>query len=516
MAISKNRQQREQDKFGGTDPDTTFVKTNINDSSGDPITPANPFPVDLVGGDIQIGAVEIKDATTSDRAKVNTDGQLHVVLMGKVDDGNSTTTTLNSGQVFTGTAFNTLDYGFIFVTAFSDVDSANDGLSFEQSSDGTNWDNMDKFTYLANTGKTYSIQPAAKWFRIVYTNGGTNQSTFRLSTLFKKTSSLPSSHRISDNLSVEDDATLGISIIKGQKPNGDYIDFNATAGGNFKISLEEYDEAFTSNPLPVRDPLLEIARGSVTGEKSENKFGRNIEVDSGVTADIWDGGHPVVAGGVSLIWVAPTQARIHAIVSTSLNDSDTGGVNPQSDGARTIRVTGLVDWDTKEVSEDIILDGTTSVNTTNSYVIIHRLETLTKGNNSSGPNVGVITATAAVDLTITAQIRASQGQTQMAIYGVPSLQTAEIGRLYGNVNKAGGAAGLVDITLVANPEPNAELTNFLTKHTFGLQTVGTSALTIPFYTPKRVRGPAIIKIQASSNTNDMDISAGFDVILADN
>ena len=277
-----------------------------------------------------------------------------------------------------------------------------------------------------------------------------------------------------------------------------------------------------SNPLPVRDPLLEIARGKVTGETSENKFGRNIEVDSGVTADIWDGGHPVAAGGVSLIWVAPTQARIHAIVSTSLNDSDTGGVNPQSDGARTIRVTGLVNWDTKESSEDIIMDGTTAINTVNSYVIIHRLETLTKGSNPSGPNVGIITATALTDGTITARMGINpdtlrgQGQTQMAIYGVPSLQTAEIGRLYGNINKAAGASGIVNITLVSNPEPNSELTNFLTKHTFGLQTVGTSALTIPFYTPKRVRGPAIIKVQASSNTNDMDISAGFDMVLADN
>jgi hypothetical protein len=480
------------------------------------IDSTNPLPVDLVGGDIQIGAIEIKDATTDQRAIVNADGQLHVVLMGKVDDGNSTSTPLNSGIVFTGTAFDTLDFGFIFVTIFSDVASATNGLSFQQSSDGTNWDNTDDFNYIAGTGKTYSIQPGAEWFRIVYTNGGINQSAFRLQTIFKKTSSLPSSHRISDNLSVEDDATLGIAVIKGQKPSGDYVDFNATAGGNFKMSLEEYDSAFTGDPLPVREPLLSIARNLVTGMFSVNKFGRNIEIDSGVTADIWDGGHRIGAGGVSLIWVAPTQTRIHAIVSTSDEDSDTGGIVAQGDGARTIRVFGLTDWDTNEVSEDIIMDGTNAVNTSNSYVIIHRILVLTKGDDALGPNVGVITATAATDGTVTAQIRVSQGQTQMAIYGVPSTQKAYIGRIYANVNKSGGAAGLLDVSLLSNPEPDNELTNFLTKHTFGLQTVGTSAFTIPYYTPKVIEGPTIIKIQTSSNTNDMDVSAGFDLVLVNN
>jgi hypothetical protein len=149
-------------------------------------------------------------------------------------------------------------------------------------------------------------------------------------------------------------------------------------------------------------------------------------------------------------------------------------------------------------------------------VIIHRILVLTKGNNSAGPNVGIITATAATDGTITAQIRVSQGQTQMAIYGVPSTQKAYIGRLYANVNKSAGAAGLLDVSLLSNPEPDNEITNFLTKHTFGLQTVGTSAFTIPYYAPKVIDGPAIIKIQASSNTNDMDVSAGFDLVLVDN
>lgn len=255
----------------------------------------------------------------------------------------------------------------------------------------------------------------------------------------------------------------------------------------------------------INDFFAEAALGNISGITTVNKFGRNTEIDSGVTADIWDGGN---TADVSLIWVAPTQARTHTIASDSASDTD-GGV-----GARRLRIFGLTDWDTAEVNEEIIMNTGSPPVTTNSYVIIHRMRVETKG--ATSVNVGTITATATGDATITAQISPGQGQTQMAIYGIPSIQTALLGRLYGNVNKSGGAAGLIDVNLQVNPEPQDELLNFLVKHTFGLQTVGTSALTINYYTPKVVSGPAIIKIQTLSGTDNMDLSAGFDAVLVNN
>jgi hypothetical protein len=255
----------------------------------------------------------------------------------------------------------------------------------------------------------------------------------------------------------------------------------------------------------LNDFFAEAALGNVSDTVTVNKFGRNTEIDSGVTADIWDGGN---TGDVSLVWVAPTQARTHTIASDSASDTDGGA------GARRLRVFGLTSWDTAEISEEIIMNTGSPPVTVNSYVIIHRMKVLTKG--ATSVNVGTITATATGDATITAQISPGQGQTQMAIYGVPSIQTALIGRFYGNVNKSGGAAGLIDVNLQVNPEPQDELLNFLVKHTFGLQTVGTSALTINYYVPKVFPGPIIIKVQALSGTDNMDLSAGFDGIIVDN
>lgn len=255
----------------------------------------------------------------------------------------------------------------------------------------------------------------------------------------------------------------------------------------------------------LSDFFVEVARGNIAGVSSVNKFGRNIEIDSGVTADVWDGGH---TADESLLWVAPTQARTHTIASDSASDTD-GGV-----GARRLKVFGLTDWDTAEVNEEIVMNTGSPPVTVNAYVIIHRMFVTNKG--ATNVNVGTITATATGDATVTAQIRPGQGQTQMAVYGIPSTQTAYMGRLYGNVNKAGGAAGLIDVSLRVNPEPQNELLNFLVKHTFGLQTVGTSALTINYYTPKTIAGPAIIKVQALSGTDNMDLSAGFDMVLINN
>lgn len=275
---------------------------------------------------------------------------------------------------------------------------------------------------------------------------------------------------------------------------------------NRMVAVSE-DSPLPTSPSPL-DPLLEIARGNVLGQFTVNKFGRNIEIDLGVTADIWDGGN---AGDVSLIWVAPITARLHTIASTSPSDTDDGV------GARTVRIFGLTSWATPEVSEILTLNTASPPVTTNSYVIIYRIQVLAKG--TTNVNVGTITATAAVDGTVTAKIRPGKGQTQMAVFGIPSIQTAYIGCLYGNMNSTplgGGATAQVDVALLVNPDPAAELLNFLVKHTFGLALDGLSGITVPYYVPKIVRGPAIIKIQVVASRDNLDVSAGFDMIVINN
>jgi hypothetical protein len=111
---------------------------------------------------------------------------------------NSSTAALGIGAVFTGTSEDVTEYVDARVLVFSNQASATDGLSIQQSSDGTNWDIVDAYSIPASTGKTFGVGTVARFFRVVYTNGGTAQATFRLATIFHKRTVKASSVRPQD------------------------------------------------------------------------------------------------------------------------------------------------------------------------------------------------------------------------------------------------------------------------------------------------------------------------------
>lgn len=118
---------------------------------------------------------------------------------------NSSTATLTSGSVFTGSGEDVANFSEMRISVISNVASATDGLSIQQSPDNTNWDITDVYTIAAATGKTFVVPRQARYFRVVYTNGGTNQTSFRLQSILNRTASSPSSNRASDGYTNETD-----------------------------------------------------------------------------------------------------------------------------------------------------------------------------------------------------------------------------------------------------------------------------------------------------------------------
>lgn len=153
--------------------------------------------------------------------------------------------------------------------------------------------------------------------------------------------------------------------------------------------------------------------------------GYNSSVAAG-TETIW--------GNADAVWVPPTVARVHAIVSSDVDDNSGADT-----GARTLLVTGFgTGW--VPLSEIVTLHasaGTTSVNTANSYLHIDRMEVLTAG--STGANEGLITATAATDATITAAIAAGLNVSNGAI-----LYCGILGQQYHVRSAVVSASGLTD------------------------------------------------------------------------
>jgi hypothetical protein len=261
-----------------------------------------------------------------------------------------------------------------------------------------------------------------------------------------------------------------------------------------------------SNAAEYHFPLA-VAKGDIPGHYAVSKYGQSTHVD-GVLTDIWDRANPT---DDQPIWLAPTQARIHDITSTSSLDTA-----PSGTGARTIRIYGLTAWDEKEVSEDLNMNGTGNVVTSNSYVIIHRMKVLTKG--ATSVNVGKITATALIDGTVTAQINPAQGQTQMSIYGWPSTQNLYLSQIFGSIRRAnlGTQEAQADIIYLVNPEPNVELLNYQIKHPTMVGSRANSPFTHNFDPYGRFDGPGIIKMQAIGSAANLDVAGGFGIVLVDN
>jgi len=277
--------------------------------------------------------------------------------------------------------------------------------------------------------------------------------------------------------------------------------------------LRSIVQGLQAAPAPIipEDPvssdfMLDVARGVIPGMSSVSKFGAAPDGVQTSLTDIWGRAD---AAATQQIWLAPTAARIHAIVSDSASDDG----SPVGVGARTLRVYGLTSWSTVEVSEDITLNGTGAVNTANSYVIINRMKVLTSGTTSI--NVGTIIATAATDATVGAVILPTRGQTEQCVYGIPSTQKLYIDHLSLSMN-ATGATTAVDFELLVNENPDVQTTNYIVKNTTELSSTGTSAI-LRRYTPLyQVVGPAIVKIQAISSSADTDASAGFGGVLITN
>jgi len=133
-----------------------------------------------------------------------------------------------------------------------------------------------------------------------------------------------------------------------------------------------------------------------------NKFGSNPDIDTAAEESIW-------ANGGLYVW--PTAARIHDIVSDSTDDAAAGT------GARTVFIEGI-GADGKEQTETVTLNGTTDVPTTKTWLAINRMVVLTAG--TGGKNAGVITATAQTDSTVSANIAIGINQTQLACFMVPN------------------------------------------------------------------------------------------------
>ena len=140
-------------------------------------------------------------------------------INGVISDDNSSDTPLLANTEFVGGIIDTKNYGIVICSVFTDVISVIDGLVIEFSKNGINWFWSDEYSITINEinkGKTFSVQTQVRFMRVRYLNGPTDQGVFELETQLKPVYIKPSSHRVGDSISPEDDAELIKAVLSGQ------------------------------------------------------------------------------------------------------------------------------------------------------------------------------------------------------------------------------------------------------------------------------------------------------------
>jgi hypothetical protein len=383
-------------------------------------------------------------------------------------------------HIFTGVAEDVTDFGTVEISVYSDVASATDGLSIEYSSDGINWDHTDVYTVPAATGKNYSIQRVAKWFRIIYTNGVIAQTEFRLQVIFNQFYIKPSSHRIQDTITDEDDAELVKAVIAGPDENEVFQ--------NARVNSEGF--------LITGDFFLEIAEGRVAGHSIYRKFGRIASIQTATPADCWEFG---ITPGAELYTWSTTEA-IDSISSSDAGDTE------------EITIT-MLDIDYVEFTQIAVLDGQNRVAITPGF-------RFNRAYNSNGTptagNVYIYENTALsggvpIDVTLVRGYISINGQqTLQSMYTVPAGKNAFLYEL--KTSMGGRKTGFATYEAFLRTVGSI----FLIKDTHDLSATGTSYANDIFTAPRLFPEKTDFQPKITVDTNSIGFAVSFVIILVDN
>lgn len=228
----------------------TTGKLNINNISG---TVSLPTGAAL---DASVTTMSAKlPATLGAKTGATSLSVVYPTDLNLISTNNSSTATLGISGVFTGTGEDVSQYATTRVYVFSNVASATDGLSLQQSSDNTNWDVTDTYSIPAGVGKIFSLSPVGKYFRVVYTNGVGAQASFRLQITHHMFAGKGSSQRPQDARTNDNDMEEQLSYLMGY--NGTTWDRLRTSG----TGILKTDASATTQPI---SQALNTVTGTIT------------------------------------------------------------------------------------------------------------------------------------------------------------------------------------------------------------------------------------------------------------
>jgi len=293
---------------------------------------------------------------------------------GFVSLNNSSTDLLDADEVKAFPGDDVSDYASVTILYKSDVAAAASGLSIQFSQDNINWDVQLVGDLAAKTFQVHSLNRAAKWFRIEYTNGPIDQGIFRLQCMFHKA------------------ATPTLITRTGQPQS-------------------------TIDATPTRlstDIELDFARKHIPGGRSFFFFGFNDSMANNVWEDVQPN-----AGDIN--W--QTAGQLIEVVSTNAADN---GTTPGI-GCHSVEVHGLSDTGVDQ-DEIILTNGTTPVPGVLTYRRVNKMHNEVVG-TYGGSHEGDITCQVAGAGALLSKMTGREGAVNVS----PQYGTGEAGNGYWTV-----------------------------------------------------------------------------------
>lgn len=177
-----------------------------------------------------------------------------------ISDLNSTTIALGASGVFTGTAENVLEYNTISVSLYSDVPSANPmGLEIQFSPDGINWDRVKSFYIETEDEYVHIVNVTNKWIRIVYNNGSSAQSIFRLQTMYRRFGQRDQTISLIENLDDYTDSMLTRSVIVAKSQGGIYDNVALGQRDSIRADIVNPVTAFGEMRVAELTPIIQLS-----------------------------------------------------------------------------------------------------------------------------------------------------------------------------------------------------------------------------------------------------------------
>lgn len=180
-------------------------------------------------------------------------------------------------------------------------------------------------------------------------------------------------------------------------------------------------------------------------------------------------------------------------------------VRDASTGASVLYILGL-NISLAETNEFVVLNGTSNVVTASSYKRQFRARAFA---TASTGVVGTVTSTAQTDGTVTCQVINGNNQTLMSVYTIPFGKTGYIMSWWGSLTKKQAASSVVVLRAGVLDGMGYVI------QVRALNSTGDSGFNYEYKAPRPIAGGADIWVEADTDTNNIGIASGFEILLVD-